>query len=87
MQVKLVNFSTSNKPQVLASVRIELTAEETADTIIIDDARVLRNRNGQLWLAMPAYSVPAIGEDTITFPPSSSPQNSSVRLRTLCPGL
>jgi hypothetical protein len=61
MQAKLVNFSASSKPQVLASVRIELTAEETSDTIIINDARVLRNRHGQLWLAMPAYSVPASG--------------------------
>ena len=60
MQIK-VNFSSSSKPQVLASVRIELSVEGTNDSIIIDDARVLRNRHGQLWLAMPAYSVPASG--------------------------
>jgi hypothetical protein len=61
MQVKVLAFSRSPKPSVVASVRIELAVEGTGDTIIIDDARVLRNRHGQLWLAMPSYSVPANG--------------------------
>jgi hypothetical protein len=61
MQTKLIAFSRSSKPSVLASVRIELTVEGTDDTITIDDARVLRNRHGQLWLALPCYSVPANG--------------------------
>lgn len=56
--VKVLSFSRSNKPAVLASARIELAVEGTGDTIIIDDARVLRNKHGQLWLAMPSYSVP-----------------------------
>lgn len=72
MQVKVLAFSRSVKTGVLASVRIELTlakpegtdrlpslAELTGDSITIDDARVLRNKHGQLWLAMPSYSVPA----------------------------
>lgn len=61
MQIKVISFTPSSKPQVLASVRVELTVEGTADSIIVDDGRVLRNRHGQLWLAMPAYSVPASG--------------------------
>jgi DNA-binding cell septation regulator SpoVG len=61
MVVKVLSFSRSNKPAVLASVRIELAVDSTGDSIIIDDARVLRNRHGQLWLAMPSYSVPANG--------------------------
>lgn len=61
MAVKVLSFSRSNKPSVLASVRIELIVEGTGDSIIVDDARVLRNRHGQLWLAMPSYSVPATG--------------------------
>ncbi len=59
MQVKVLAFSRSPKPTVLASVRVELAVEGTGDSIIIDDARVLRNKHGQLWLAMPSYSVPA----------------------------
>lgn len=61
MQVKVLAFSHSPKPSVLASIRVELAVEGTGDSIIIDDARVLRNRHGQLWLAMPSYSVPANG--------------------------
>lgn len=61
MNVSVLSISRSNKPAVLASVRVELTVESTGDSIIIDDARVLRNRHGQLWLAMPSYSVPANG--------------------------
>ena len=52
MQVKILSISRSSKPSVLASVRLEV-ALENGDSIIIDDARVLRNRHGQLWLAMP----------------------------------
>jgi DNA-binding cell septation regulator SpoVG len=59
MLVKVLSFSRSPKPAVLSSVRIELAVEGSGDSIIIDDARVLRNRHGQLWLAMPSYSVPA----------------------------
>jgi hypothetical protein len=61
MQVKVLAFSRSPKPAVLASVRIELAVEGTGDSITIDDARILKNRNGQLWLAMPSYSVPTSG--------------------------
>jgi hypothetical protein len=61
MTVKVLSFSPSSKPAVLASVRIELSVEGTGDSITIDDARVLRNKHGQLWLAMPSYSVPAYG--------------------------
>ena len=59
MQIKVLSFSRSLKPSVLATARIELTAE--GDSITIDDARVLRNKHGQLWLAMPSYSVPMNG--------------------------
>jgi len=60
MLVKVLAFSRSPKPSVLASARIELAAD-TGDSIIIDYARVLRNKHGQLWLSMPSYSVPATG--------------------------
>jgi DNA-binding cell septation regulator SpoVG len=60
MQIKVLAFSSSPKLSVLASVRIELVAE-TGDSITVDDARILKNRNGQLWLAMPSYSMPTSG--------------------------
>ena len=59
MQIKILSFSHSSKPTVLASVRIELAVEGSTDSVIIDDARVLRNKHGQLWLAMPSYFVPS----------------------------
>jgi hypothetical protein len=59
MQIKLLSLSRCPKPSVLATARIELTVE--GDSIIIDDARVLRNKYGQLWLAMPSYSAPMNG--------------------------
>ncbi len=59
MQIKLLSFSRSLKPSVLATARIELTVE--GESIVFDDARVLRNKQGQLWLAMPSYSVPMNG--------------------------
>jgi hypothetical protein len=58
MQITNLSFSLSTKPQVLASARLELVVEGTDDSIIVDNARVFRNKHGQLWLAMPSYSVP-----------------------------
>ena len=69
MQIKIVTFSRSPKPAVLASVRLELAAD-TGDSVIIDDARVLRNKHGQLWLAMPSYSVPANGGRSYDYLPA-----------------
>jgi hypothetical protein len=58
MQIKVLGICRSSKSAVLASVRVELAVEDTGDSVTIDDARVLRNKHGQLWLAMPSYSVP-----------------------------
>ena len=69
MQVNVLGFSRSLKPAVLASVRVELAAD-TGDSVIIDDARVLRNKHGQLWLAMPSYSVPANGGRSYDYLPA-----------------
>jgi DNA-binding cell septation regulator SpoVG len=61
MHVKVLGFSKSAKSLVLASARLELSVDGTGESNIIDEARMLRNRHGQLWLAMPSYSVPANG--------------------------
>jgi DNA-binding cell septation regulator SpoVG len=70
MLVKVLSFSRSSKPAVLALVRLELAAEGAGDSIVIDDARVLRNKHGQLWLAMPSYSVPANGGRSYDYLPA-----------------
>lgn len=57
MQVRVLAFSRSPKPAVLASVRVELAVEGSGDSIIIDDARILKNKLGEHWLAMPSYSI------------------------------
>jgi hypothetical protein len=69
MQVKILAFSRSPKPSVLASVRLELNAE-TGDSITVDDARLLRNRAGQVWLALPAYSIPTNGGRSYDYRPA-----------------
>ncbi|MGC2852376.1 MAG: hypothetical protein WB556_20500 [Candidatus Acidiferrum sp.] len=69
MQVKILSLSRSPKPAVLASVRLELTLDG-GESIIIDDARLLRNKHGQLWLAMPSYSVPANGGRSYDYLPA-----------------
>ena len=60
MEIRVLSLSPSSKPAVLASVKFELITEN-GDSITVDDSRVLKNRNGQLWLAMPAYSTPTNG--------------------------
>lgn len=69
MNVKVLSFSLSNKPAVLACVRLEPQLEG-GDSIMIDDVRVLRNKHGQLWLAMPSYSVPANGGRSYDYLPA-----------------
>jgi DNA-binding cell septation regulator SpoVG len=57
MRTKILSFSSSTKTHVLASVKLELITSE-GDSIIVDDCRVLQNKHGQFWLAMPTRSVP-----------------------------
>lgn len=58
MQIKVLAFRKSVRPTVLASVEIEI-AFDSGDSIVIADARVLRNRQGSTWLSMPNYSQPS----------------------------
>jgi len=69
MQIKVLAFSRTSKPAVLASVRFEVAAD-TGESVIIDDARVLRNKHGQIWLAMPSYSVPCAGGRSYDYLPA-----------------
>jgi len=59
VNVKVVQFSRSPKPSLLATAKVELTFG--SHSIVVDEVRVLRNRNSQIWIAMPAHSVPGSG--------------------------
>jgi hypothetical protein len=69
MQVRVLAFTRSSKPAVLASLRLELAADN-GESVIIDDARVLRNKHGQFWVAMPSYSIPAAGGRSYDYLPA-----------------
>ena len=50
-----VTLKTSHRPNVLASVTVEL--ETDLGTITINDGRILKNRANALWFALPTFSV------------------------------
>jgi hypothetical protein len=58
MDIHVLAFRKSVRPTVLASVEIEISFP-SGDSIVIADARVLRNRQGSTWLSMPNYSEPS----------------------------
>jgi hypothetical protein len=66
MQINVREIRPSRKDNVLAEVAVEIstgiddiaTADDVVDTIAIDDIRVLQNRHGEFWVAMPSFSVP-----------------------------
>ena len=68
MQVEVLGFTQSTKNHVLASVKFRLI-DEDGQSITVDDARVLRNKAGELWLAMPNRSVQH--ERTLEFLPQA----------------
>lgn len=56
MDVTIKTIRHSRKDSVLAEAVIELAAGE--HSVIIDGLRVLRNKQGAVWVAMPSYAVP-----------------------------
>lgn len=55
MNVKVKSIQASTKPHRLADASIELVCD--GDFLVISDLRVLQNRQGQTWVAMPSRSV------------------------------
>jgi len=60
VKVRVLQFSKSSKPALLAVAKVELHFGGDS-TVVVDDVRVLRNRNSQIWIAMPAHSIPSSG--------------------------
>src|SRR5690348_4578428 len=56
MIVKVRTIQTSAKPHRLADASVELT-DSDGDSLVISDLRILQNRQGQTWVAMPSRSV------------------------------
>ncbi len=56
MNVKVKSIEASTKPRRLADAIVEL-ADADGDSLIISDIRILQNRQGQIWVAMPSRSV------------------------------
>jgi DNA-binding cell septation regulator SpoVG len=54
IEIKLIQHST--KPHRLADASVELT-DADGDSLVISDIRVLENKQGQIWVAMPSRSV------------------------------
>ena len=56
MNVKVKQIQRSTKPHRLADASIEL-ADCDGDSLVVSDLRILQNRQGQVWVAMPSRSV------------------------------
>jgi DNA-binding cell septation regulator SpoVG len=56
MKITVTSIQTSTKPHRLADATIEL-ADSEGDSLVISDIRILQNRLGQSWVAMPSRSV------------------------------
>lgn len=56
MKVKVKLIQPATKPHRLADATVEL-ADSDGDSLIISDIRILQNRQGQTWVAMPSRSV------------------------------
>jgi DNA-binding cell septation regulator SpoVG len=56
MKVTVTSIQNATKPHRLADATIEL-ADADGDLIVISDIRLLENKQGQIWVAMPTRSV------------------------------
>jgi DNA-binding cell septation regulator SpoVG len=56
MKVIVKVIQSSTKPHRLADAIIEL-ADPVGDSLVISDIRILQNKQGQTWVAMPSRSV------------------------------
>jgi DNA-binding cell septation regulator SpoVG len=58
LKIRVVSVSPGGKSHILASCNVELTSEDGREVVTICDARVLRNRSGELWVGYPAQPTP-----------------------------
>jgi DNA-binding cell septation regulator SpoVG len=56
MNVKVMSIHAATKPHRLADAIVELS-DGNGDSLVISDVRILQNKQGQQWVAMPSRSV------------------------------
>jgi DNA-binding cell septation regulator SpoVG len=56
MNVKVKSIQRATKPHRLAEATVELS-DGNGDSLVISDIRILQNKQGQTWVAMPSRSV------------------------------
>ena len=62
LKVKVKSVGPSHRQNVLAAATVELTDSDGC-SITVADVRVLENKLGQRWVALPSFSVPRGGRD------------------------
>lgn len=56
MQIEVLSINSPRKPSVLATAKVRLVFSE-GQIIEVDDIRILKNNRGELWIALPTYSM------------------------------
>jgi hypothetical protein len=89
LKVKVKSVGPSHRQNVLAAATVELTDSDGC-SITVADVRVLENKLGQRWVALPSFSVPRGGRDfqylpTVELPPELMREVSELVLAALKP--
>jgi DNA-binding cell septation regulator SpoVG len=74
MNITVKSIQASTKPHRLADASVELT-DSDGDTLVISDLRILQNKQGQTWIAMPSRSVSDGGRSFQYFPQIEASRN------------
>jgi hypothetical protein len=67
MKVQVKSIKPSHRQNVLAAATIELIDSEGA-TVTVADVRIIENKLGQRWVALPSFCVSRGGRDFKYFP-------------------
>jgi hypothetical protein len=57
-KINVISVGHGSRGHVLASCKVEVISEDQKEVICVLDARVLRNREGKLWVGYPAQAFP-----------------------------
>lgn len=81
--VEIIPSIRPNLPNMLASAVVSI--ETSHGTIKIHDCRIIANRSGVAWFALPSFSVPTAGRQyeyrqTLELPPSLAQRVSNLAL-------
>jgi hypothetical protein len=57
LQVRVVHVGKPTRSNALASCKVELISEDGEDVVVVCDARVLRNKSGELWVGFHSQTI------------------------------